>query len=42
MFAPKPTTEATSGVVVSCRPRRTPVTARMTSMAGMPRAEMRR
>ena len=42
MLAPKPTTEATSGVRVSCRPRSTPVTARTTSMAGMPTAEIRR
>ena len=38
----EPPTAATSGVRVSCRPRRTPVVARTTSIAGMPIAEIRR
>ena len=42
MLRPKPPTAATSGVRVSWRPRRTPVVARTTSMAGMPSAEIRR
>ena len=42
MLRPKPPTAATSGVRVSCRPRRTPVVARTTSIAGMPIAEIRR
>src|SRR5665647_1273917 len=42
MLALKPTTEATKGVLVSCSPRRTPVTARTTSIDGMPIADTRR
>ncbi len=42
MLAENPTAEATSGVLVSCRPRSTPVAASATSIAGMPRAEIRR
>ena len=42
MLAENPATDATSGVRVSCSPRSTPVAASATSIAGMPRAEMRR